>query len=528
MRFRYAAVTLAVVAGACSGGDGSVGSAAVSATVPTATSAAPAASTAPPAASTASPAPVPTVATAPLRSGTPLTLAELDQLAATERAAVVARIRSNGWGRANGGGTVTGPAGFAIDLANCPDEWSDTGGLSDTDITIGQIVAQTGTLADFGNAAVAARAVFDEVNRAGGITDSVGRTRRINLVVADDGYDPARTAPLVDRFIADRSAFALVSTGWQQALPTRNQAGAACVPGPLSTFHPGLGDPMAHPWIATLSLPLTTEGALWVALIDKEFAALAAGDGQVDVHVVVGDDLFGRAQLEGFQRALAASPNAAGVEVTVEFNLGPGNSAGSLEPDRTGVDVVIATGARCDHVVGRAAETALGRTASRPLVSSLCRETSLLVRRGPEFEGWLSFDAGTRDLARWRGAQRVRAVGQRRADHQRGRPELVAIVRQRVSRRLDDGAGAADRCGPRRGADPIEPDRGVAIDGSDPPDAGRWRAPEDGRRRRPLPDRGRTTGPVRRRLANVAEHRRGPRRLGNDPRLPLEPAVTAG
>jgi hypothetical protein len=38
---------------------------------------------------------------------------------------------------------------------------------------------------------------YDKVNNEGGIKDSTGKSRKINLVVKDDGCDSARTIPLV-------------------------------------------------------------------------------------------------------------------------------------------------------------------------------------------------------------------------------------------------------------------------------------------------------------------------------------------
>ena len=45
---------------------------------------------------------------------------EWEELWAQERAAIVARIAENGWGKSADGNTVTGPEGFTIDLSACP------------------------------------------------------------------------------------------------------------------------------------------------------------------------------------------------------------------------------------------------------------------------------------------------------------------------------------------------------------------------------------------------------------------------
>jgi branched-chain amino acid transport system substrate-binding protein len=54
-----------------------------------------------------------------------------------------------------------------------------------------------GPMAMFGEIVVAAQALFEEVNAAGGI-----HGRRVELVVGDDGYDPGETPAVVERLLA--------------------------------------------------------------------------------------------------------------------------------------------------------------------------------------------------------------------------------------------------------------------------------------------------------------------------------------
>lgn len=67
----------------------------------------------------------------------PQSLEQWEALADQQRAAIVARIEDNGWGKSPDGTTVTGPEGFTIDLTTCPAGWSETEGLTDTTIKIG-------------------------------------------------------------------------------------------------------------------------------------------------------------------------------------------------------------------------------------------------------------------------------------------------------------------------------------------------------------------------------------------------------
>ena len=67
-------------------------------------------------------------------------------------------------------------------------------GVSATEIRLGMANAQTGPAAGLGTGMKAgASAYFARVNAAGGVNG-----RKIELVVKDDGYEPARTASATD------------------------------------------------------------------------------------------------------------------------------------------------------------------------------------------------------------------------------------------------------------------------------------------------------------------------------------------
>ena len=121
--------------------------------------------------------------------------------------------RTTSWGMSADGKTVTGPEGFTIDLTKCPAGWSDTEGLTDTEIKIGHDTALSGTLADYGNIARAMEVLFDYYSAKGAFKDSTGKTRNVNFICKDDGYDPARTIPLVDELIDSEKVFAMWTAG---------------------------------------------------------------------------------------------------------------------------------------------------------------------------------------------------------------------------------------------------------------------------------------------------------------------------
>ncbi|MGD9749561.1 MAG: hypothetical protein AB7W59_01045 [Acidimicrobiia bacterium] len=121
----------------------------------------------------------------------PTTMEEWEALWEEERAAIVARIKDEGWGKSADGNTLTGPEGFTIDLSACAAGWSDTEGLTDTEIKVGQAIALSGPAADYGNIARTLETLFAHYSEEGFFTDSEGKTRSIKLIYKDDGYDAA-------------------------------------------------------------------------------------------------------------------------------------------------------------------------------------------------------------------------------------------------------------------------------------------------------------------------------------------------
>jgi branched-chain amino acid transport system substrate-binding protein len=73
-------------------------------------------------------------------------------------------------------------------------------------IDIGMSTALSGPAADLGRSMLAGiKAGLEEVNRAGGI-----RGRMLSLIVLDDGYEPARTAPQMRRLVEEEKVLAVI------------------------------------------------------------------------------------------------------------------------------------------------------------------------------------------------------------------------------------------------------------------------------------------------------------------------------
>ncbi|MDH4147580.1 MAG: hypothetical protein OEY23_20685, partial [Acidimicrobiia bacterium] len=116
----------------------------------------------------------------------PTSMEEWEALWETERAAMVERIKSEGWGVDAAGTKLSGPEGFEIDLSACPAGWDNTEGLTDSDIKIGQTLALSGTLADYGNYGQSIDALMKYYSDKGMFKDAeAGVTRKVNYIQKD-------------------------------------------------------------------------------------------------------------------------------------------------------------------------------------------------------------------------------------------------------------------------------------------------------------------------------------------------------
>ena len=79
---------------------------------------------------------------------------------------ITAKIDAGEWGIGDDN-ILRGPAGFEIDLNDCPDDWSNNKGITDTEIRIGHTTAMSGNLAAYGNLGVGWNAYLQAVNADG-------------------------------------------------------------------------------------------------------------------------------------------------------------------------------------------------------------------------------------------------------------------------------------------------------------------------------------------------------------------------
>ena len=148
--------------------------------------------------------------------------------------------------------------------------------------------------------------IFDYYADKGLFTDSLGKKRRVNQIIKDDGYDPARTIPIVDELIDSEKVFDVMTQGSPCTLKTYDKLNQRCIPHFFnSTGHPLRGDPVNHPWTNGMLFPYNIEALLWGDFIDQHLSEFPAGE-KVTVAALVMNNDFGKVYDQAFRAYLAA------------------------------------------------------------------------------------------------------------------------------------------------------------------------------------------------------------------------------
>jgi branched-chain amino acid transport system substrate-binding protein len=338
-----------------------------------------------------------------------------EALWARQRDAVVQRVEANHWGLSADGRTVTGPAGFAIDLSKCPPGWSNTEGLTDGGIAIGQTIPESGPSADYGYIGKAVAAILDHYSGKGAFTDVLGKSRKVRYVVRDDGGDPDRTLRAVDELIDSDKVFDVWTLGSANTLPVYDKLNERCIPDVLTmSAHPAWGDPVGHPWTTGLQLSYTTEALLWAGFVEQHLHELAdrsssggAAAGVVTVGSLVASDGIGPLYQAAFRAALAQSPDGDRIrDVSETVAAGSSTTAAAMaalarsDPD---VLLVMAGGSACTEAVAEAARDGMKGRITYRFVSSACQSSgfepaSKVGGDGSAADGWWVVGSGVKDL----------------------------------------------------------------------------------------------------------------------------------
>jgi branched-chain amino acid transport system substrate-binding protein len=333
---------------------------------------------------------------------TPTSIADWEALWKKQRDAVIKRIKDNSWGKSADGKKVTGPEGYLIDLTKCPGGWSDVEGLTDTAIKIGYALPQSGPAASGGGLAPSENAVLKHYGDAGAFKDSTGKTRKVNLVTRDDGYDPARTIPLVDEFLDSEKVFAVEVAGSAPMLKTYDKVNQRCVPQPLpSSGHPAVGDPINHPWTTSATLSYSTEAVLWGAFVEQHLAEFG---GKMKVAALKISNDFGAAYDTAFKAYIGQSTHKSDITYTVE-SFDP--SAATVNDPMTTIAagkpdmfITMTTGNSCAQAMSAAAENGMKESVKYKFFSAACKVTAPVTRDkvGETSAGWWATGGGLKDI----------------------------------------------------------------------------------------------------------------------------------
>lgn len=183
---------------------------------------------------------------------------------------------------------------FAVSALFCGAALGGETGVDDKELHLGMVNAQSGPAAGLGQGMLAgAQAYFQRVNAAGGV-----HGRRLNLVVRDDGYEPARTARLTEELIASRRVFALFG---YVGTPTSRAAMPAALAAGVPYLFPFSGaevlrEPL-HRWVFNVRASYFAETELLVAHMTE---ALKLNR----VALLMQDDSFGETVKGGLAGAL--------------------------------------------------------------------------------------------------------------------------------------------------------------------------------------------------------------------------------
>ncbi len=335
----------------------------------------------------------------------PKSMDEWEKLWAEQRAKVVKRIKDNNWGKSADGKTVNGAEGFKIDLTTCSNNWSDTEGITDAEIKVGNPMPLSGAAGDYGNIAKAMTAIYANYSKQGAFKDVNGKTRSVNLIVKDDGYDATRTIPLVDEMIDSEKVFAVWTLGSPNGLKVYDKLNARCIPHPLEmSGHPAWGDPVKHPWTTGQQMAYNTEAVLWGSFIENHINEFPNG---VKVASLVANSDFGRAYDSFFKAYINDSKIKDKVqyfsevlEITAPTVTDPMTTLQSKKPD---IFITMTGGAQCPQIIQEAAGNGMKESAKYLFMSSVCKAASFVGKDkvggdGKASDGWWIMGGGAMDL----------------------------------------------------------------------------------------------------------------------------------
>jgi ABC-type branched-subunit amino acid transport system substrate-binding protein len=326
-----------------------------------------------------------------------------------QREAMVKRITDNKWGKSADGKTLTGPSGWTVDLSKCPGGWSDTEGLTDTAVKVGLTLAQSGNYAEYNNYSRSMKVVFDYYASQGAFKDVNGKTRKIDFLTKDDGYDAARSIPNVDEFLDSDKVFAVWTLGSPNSLKTYDKINQRCVPHPEAiTAHAAWGDPVNHPWTTgAANLSYSSEAIMWGSFLEQHLAEFPT-DRKVRVAALVVNNDFGKLYDGSFKAYVAQSPtlkdridySTENIEAAAPTVTDPMTTLAAKNPD---VFIAMVAATPCTQAVTEAAQNGMHEKVKYLFQPITCAGTTFVKKEkvggdGSASNNWWIVDTGAKDL----------------------------------------------------------------------------------------------------------------------------------
>ena len=305
---------------------------------------------------------------------------------------ITAKVEAGEWGVGDDN-VLRGPAGFEIDLNDCPSDWSDTGGITDTEIRVGHTTAQSGNLAAYGNIAVGWDNYLQWINANGGVAG-----RDVTLLVKDDGYVAAQTIEFINELIESENVFALLTLGSPNSLAVYDQINEECIPHPfVMTGHPAWGDPVMHPWTTGLQMSYSTEAILWGTWIKNNLA----DELPVKVAGLVMDNDFGLAYELAFDAYAEANEDIVSEFVAIRHDPAAPtvtNEMTTIAAAKPDVFISMTAGNPCLLAIQEADASGLLEDVSAAFTPSVCKGiAAYMAPAGMAADGWWIAGGGWKD-----------------------------------------------------------------------------------------------------------------------------------
>ena len=289
---------------------------------------------------------------------------------------------------------LRGPAGFEIDMSECPADWTDTGGVTDTEIRIGHTTAQSGNLAAYGNIALG----WDNYNQWLNNNEDGIDGKELVLIVKDDGYVAAQTIEFVDELIESENVFSILTLGSPNTLAVYDKINAECIPQPfVMTGHPAWGDPVVHPWTTGLQMSYSTEAILWGSWIKNNLA----DDLPVSVAGLIMDNDFGLAYEKGFEAYAEDNPDVVSEWVPVRHDPAAPtltNEVTTIAAASPDVFISMTAGNPCLLAIQEVEAAGLLDTLLAAFTPSVCKGiAAYMAPAGDAADGWWIVGGGVKD-----------------------------------------------------------------------------------------------------------------------------------